>query len=113
MNFKLTLVIVATFIACASSLNYKCTQSDWAKFKEEYNKSYELAETDLFHYNTFCENLIIIEQNNHDFDTGEAVHKLSVNKLSDLSPPEQQEYLKAHRVQKVRGSKRTTTEAYE
>ncbi|XP_055908502.1 cathepsin L-like [Eupeodes corollae] len=111
MELKLTLLIVATLVAYAAS--WSCTESDWAKYKEEYNKEYDSAEIDLYHKNTFCENLINIIQNNQDYEIGEVNHKLSVTTFTDLSPTEQEEYRKSHGFKRRRGGYKPKPIEYE
>ncbi|XP_055908501.1 uncharacterized protein LOC129943224 [Eupeodes corollae] len=94
MKLNLILLVVATLVACAAS--WECTPSDWARYKKEYNKYYDSNEADLFHKNTFCETIINIEANNHDFTNGAVNTKISVTAFTDLSPTEQEEYRKSH-----------------
>ncbi|KAK9887524.1 hypothetical protein WA026_023246 [Henosepilachna vigintioctopunctata] len=88
---KFTLVFALAIIVVlnvASSQANQNTDSQWEKYKKDFNKKYSSPADEALHRGILEKNVAKVAEHNAKFAKGEVTYSMGINNFSDMTPEE-------------------------
>ncbi|KAK9887526.1 hypothetical protein WA026_023248 [Henosepilachna vigintioctopunctata] len=88
---KFVLVLCCTLVVILHTTSAKPADdlnSQWEKYKKDFNKKYDTAELDALHKEIFARSVKEVEEHNAKFAKGEVTYTKGINQFSDMTDEE-------------------------